>query len=83
VRLKITGIQGVDIPVQETEGLKEISYASLGEEETGSAFVEEIDESMNTLLDALKKQFPVVETLMQNNASDVVVVEPPETVPAE
>ena len=73
----------MDVPVQETEGLKEISYASLSQEETGSAFAEEIGESLNTLLDALKKQFPVIETLMQNNASDVVVVETPETVPAE
>ena len=83
VRIKVSSVQGVDVPVQETEGLKEISYASLSQEETGSAFAEEIGESLNTLLDALKKQFPVIETLMQNNASDVVVVETPETVPAE
>ena len=83
VRIKVSSVQGVDVPVQETEGLKEISYASLSQEETGSAFAEEISESLNTLLDALKKQFPVIETLMQNDASDVVVVETPETVPAE
>jgi hypothetical protein len=64
VRVKVSSVQGegVDVPVQETEGLKEISYASLSQEETGSAFAEEIGESLNILLDSLKKQFPVVET---------------------